>query len=101
MIRSCFALTLVLISIVFSASAAERHGIFSVAKQYCFDCHDSDMQKGQLDLEQFTSKDIAANSAVWEKVVRKMNSRQMPPIGKPRPDEKTYEKTVAELSATL
>lgn len=101
MIRSRFALTSVLLSLSFSAIAAERHGIFSVAKEYCFDCHDSDIQKGSFNLEQFTSKDIAANSAVWEKVVRKMNSRQMPPIGKPRPDEKTYEKTVAELTATL
>ena len=73
----------------------------AVVKRYCFDCHDSDIQKGDLNLQELLEKGIGGHSDVWEKVVRKMKARQMPPIGKKRPDEKTYHQTVAGLSAAL
>ncbi|MGZ8920743.1 MAG: c-type cytochrome domain-containing protein, partial [Limisphaerales bacterium] len=72
-----------------SGFAVEPHGVPAVVKQYCYDCHDGDAQKGDLNLEALKSRDFAKDSAAWEKVVRKMNARQMPPIGKPRPDERT------------
>ena len=37
--------------------------------RYCLDCHDSQTQKGELDLARFTSTaDIAADAGVWENV---------------------------------
>ncbi|HEX7860008.1 MAG TPA: DUF1592 domain-containing protein [Verrucomicrobiae bacterium] len=99
MIRRCvFALALWIA--VFTGTAAEPAAL-QVVKKYCFDCHDSDVQKGDLNLEQFTGNGIGEHFAVWEKVVRKMNARQMPPFGKSRPDEKTYNQTVRELSELL
>lgn len=74
---------------------------FATIQKYCYDCHDSVMEKGGLDLEAIQAAEIAAHSTIWEKVVRKMNARQMPPIGKRRPDEATYEQTLAQLSAAL
>ena len=70
-------------------------------KRYCYDCHDSSVQKGNLNLESLEGRELAKDSITWEKVVRKLNARQMPPIGKPRPDEKGYGSTVAELTAVL
>jgi hypothetical protein len=93
-IAVCFSLSL-------AGFASEPHGASAVIKQYCYDCHDADMQKGKLNLEALQGKDIANDPNVWEKVVRKMNARQMPPIGKSRPDENTYEKTIAELAVAL
>ena len=37
----------------------------------------------------------------WEKVVRKLRTRQMPPIDEPRPDEATYDAVIASLEASL
>src|SRR5438128_10005715 len=73
-IAVCFSLSL-------AGFASEPHGASAVIKQYCYDCHDADMQKGKLNLEALQGKDIANDPNVWEKVVRKMNARQMPPIG--------------------
>lgn len=70
-------------------------------QQYCHDCHDGDVQKGGLNLQALAADGFASHSAAWEKVVRKMNARQMPPIGKKRPDEKTYDQTIRELTAAL
>src|SRR5262245_36090831 len=70
----CTALS---ISFSFTSFASERWGAMAVVKQYCYDCHDRDGQKGDLDLESLQGKAIANDSIVWEKVVRKMNARQM------------------------
>ena len=44
---------------------------------------------------------MAEHPAVWEKVVRKLRARQMPPVGKPRPNEASYEAIVAYLEGSL
>ena len=43
----------------------------------------------------------AQHSDVWEKVVRKLRARQMPPVGMKRPEESTYNTVVAWLSDSL
>jgi len=72
-----------------------------VVTRYCVNCHDADVKKGGLDLETINRAAISKNSDAWEKVVRKLRVRQMPPLGKERPDERTYDAVVAELSSTL
>jgi hypothetical protein len=71
------------------------------ASSYCFNCHDSDNKKGGLALDTISSKAIASDPDVWEKVVRKLSSRQMPPIGRTRPDDRTYDSIVATLEGEL
>jgi len=80
-----------------SASAPVRETV----ERFCVDCHDAETKKGGLDLDSILGADIARHSETWEKVVRQISARQMPPIGKPRPDEAGYEQTTAALTATL
>jgi hypothetical protein len=88
--------------LVFCArSFADPGHASAVIQEYCFDCHDTLDQKGDLDLETLLQQKFTANSDTWEKVVRKLDARHMPPVGKPRPDEPTFNATVAELAATL
>lgn len=72
-----------------------------VVKKYCYDCHDREVQKGSLNLEALMGVRVDENGDAWEKVIRKVNSRQMPPIGKPRPNEKTYHEVIGELATAL
>ena len=54
----------------------------------CVLCHNSKMKTGGLDLEAFpTAASIAQDSHAWEKVLGKLRSHEMPPVGLPRPDE--------------
>jgi hypothetical protein len=69
--------------------------------QHCIKCHDSDTKRGGLTLDLISSEDVGRHAAVWEKVVRKIVARQMPPLGKPRPDEKTYASFVNALETAL
>src|SRR5204863_6765890 len=43
----------------------------------------------------------AAKPEVWEKVVRKLRGRMMPPPGRPRPDEATYDALLTNLEKAL
>jgi len=70
-------------------------------ERYCLDCHDAGVKKGGLDLDAILNDDIAAHSATWEGVLKQLDARHMPPIGKKRPDESGYDETVAELSEIL
>ncbi len=79
--------------------AAPPH--LALVDEYCLSCHDKDHEKGGLVLETVAVHDVAQHPEVWEKVVRKLRARQMPPIGKERPDDGTYEAVVRFLETSL
>src|SRR5207245_6673246 len=43
----------------------------------------------------------SANPELWEKVIRKLRTRVMPPAGLPRPDEATVDSVASSLEAEL
>jgi hypothetical protein len=59
------------------------------------------LKHGGLDLDTILREDMAAHAADWEQVVRKLRARQMPPVGKDRPTETTYNETLAGLTSSL
>jgi Protein of unknown function (DUF1592)/Protein of unknown function (DUF1588)/Protein of unknown function (DUF1585)/Protein of unknown function (DUF1587)/Protein of unknown function (DUF1595)/Planctomycete cytochrome C len=69
--------------------------------QYCIDCHNKEEKTGGLALDTLSLEDVSRHSEAWEKVVRKLRSRQMPPLKSPRPDERTYDAVLASLESTL
>ncbi len=86
---------------VSTTTAASASSVTSMAGKFCVDCHGKDAKKGGLDLEALLPEDASKHPDEWEKVVRKLRARHMPPIGKPRPDEKTYTAVVSSLETTL
>ncbi len=69
--------------------------------QYCLGCHNDKLKTAGLSLTGINAKDVAEHTDVWEKVVRKLRARAMPPAGIPRPDEKTYAAIVSSLETSL
>lgn len=43
----------------------------------------------------------AQDAATWEKTVRKLRTRQMPPPGMPKPDEATYRALTSSIEHEL
>ena len=66
--------------------------------QYCAGCHNEKLKTAGISLD---PEHIAEHPADWEKAVRKLRARYMPPPGLPRPDEATYNSLVASLETTL
>jgi len=69
--------------------------------QYCISCHDRDTGKGGLDLQSISDASVTQHPNEWEKVIRKLTTRQMPPVGKDRPADKTYDDVVVKLASSL
>ncbi len=64
-------------------------------------CHDEDKKKGNLALDIVAAEAVDRHPDVWEKVVRKLRARQMPPVGKERPGDSTYDAVIASLETSL
>ena len=60
-----------------------------VLDRYCVGCHNARQKVAGLSLEAMSFDQMTANAATWEKVVRKLRTGVMPPIGMPGPDEAT------------
>jgi hypothetical protein len=78
--------------------ASSRHNIID---QYCTTCHNGRVKSGDLVLTEANFDNPGAQPEVWEKVVRKLRGRMMPPPGRPRPDEATYNDLVSYLEKEL
>jgi hypothetical protein len=79
------------------AQPAER----AVLDKYCVGCHNTRMKAAGLALDGLDVVQVSQHPEAWEKVVRKLRARYMPPVGLPRPDERTYESLVSGLTASL
>ena len=52
----------------------------------CLGCHSTKEKKGELDLERFTSLElISADVKPWQAMVEQLDTKEMPPKGKPQP----------------
>src|SRR5215831_13109182 len=60
----------------------------AMVKAYCIGCHSVRLKTGNLVLEGLNTQQVAANAATWEKVLKKLRGRLMPPPGLPQPPQK-------------
>ncbi|HZM61089.1 MAG TPA: DUF1592 domain-containing protein [Vicinamibacterales bacterium] len=84
-----------------SESQTARPPVRAALDRYCVGCHNSRAKAGGLALDALDAADVAGDAVAWEKVVRKLRGRMMPPAGVPRPDEATYDAIVSDLESSL
>jgi hypothetical protein len=75
---------------VASAATAQR----ATLDQYCIVCHSGPTPPAGLNLQALDVGNLEDNGAIWEKLLRKLRNREMPPAGMPRPDAASYEALV-------
>ena len=73
----------------------------AVLNRYCVSCHNEKLRTAGLMLDKMDVGNVSAGTDVWEKVVRKLRSRAMPPAGRLRPDEATYDAVASQLETDL
>jgi mono/diheme cytochrome c family protein len=59
--------------------------------KYCATCHGVQVHTAGLVLDPALAAHPEAEAEKWEKVIRKLRARSMPPPGAPRPDQATYD----------
>ena len=72
-----------------------------VLNQYCVTCHNSRLKTAGLLLDTLDPSRVADHAEQWEKVVTKLRTGEMPPAGRPRPDDETYRAVARALEDAL
>ena len=85
---------------VASAAAPSQRAVLN---RYCISCHNEKLKTGGLALDALDIDHVGENVTAWEKTVRKLRVRAMPPAGpgRPRPDEASYESLISFLESSL
>ena len=84
-----------------AAAAPDDHA--ALVQRYCVTCHNGRLGTAGLALDavEVTAEHVAAHPELWEKVVQKLRSRTMPPVGRPRPAGAAYSAFASWLETTL
>src|SRR5215831_7263114 len=87
------------------AAAATTAGSSEEAKAtigaYCTTCHSSQAKIGGLALDNLNVDAVANDAAIWEKAVRKLRGRLMPPPGAKQPEQKEVDSLIGYLETKL
>jgi hypothetical protein len=109
---SFFGLSILLVLGGFMVLLARPHPVPSVVETdqqertrfvdlYCAACHNQEDKAGNLELESLAKDEVSQHPRVWEKVVRRLTARQMPPSGEIRPTGRSYDKFVSMIAGSL
>src|SRR5215467_10896369 len=74
---------------------------WSTIETYCFVCHNKDVRAGDLFLDEFGAESVAEHPEIFEKAVRKLRGRQMPPPGIAQPSQQEVDALIGWLESTL
>ena len=69
--------------------------------RYCLTCHNEKLHTAGLALTSADLNDVPGRAAVWEKVIRKLRTKTMPPPGVPRPDDTAYDVLASYLEKKI
>lgn len=59
-----------------------------ILKRFCLDCHSTEKEEGELDLERFASLvEVRRDPEIWQKVVEMLDNGEMPPEDSEQPSD--------------
>ena len=82
-----------------SGPDADAH--VATVEQFCIDCHNDFDLTADVSFEGMSAASVADHADLYERAVRKLRARVMPPPGEPRPDNATVDELVAWLESEL
>jgi hypothetical protein len=74
---------------------------WGLLEERCAKCHNGIDWAGGLAFDTLSPRDIAADAETWEKAVRKLRGRLMPPPGESQPDQQTLDSFVSWMEGEL
>src|SRR5215475_11976598 len=98
--KGCRTLTISCLAIATSSGVLASPARDLVTK-YCVGCHNQKLRTANIEFDGADAERVSNSAETWEKVIVKLRSRSMPPVGLPRPDGATYEAVAAWLESEL
>ncbi|RYG69723.1 DUF1587 domain-containing protein, partial [bacterium] len=82
-----------------AADGDEAH--WQVVDKYCVSCHNATDWAGSIALDTLDRDAIGHEAETWEKVVKRMRGRLMPPPGEPRPESAQLDSFVGWMESRI
>src|SRR3984885_5738799 len=82
-------------------AAKRAESQWSTIGLYCLGCHNEEVRAGNLFLDQLSAESVPQHPEIFEKVVRKLRGRQMPPPGREQPSQQEVDALITWLESTL
>lgn len=79
--------------------ASDPHG--AMLNTYCVGCHNARLKTGGVMFDTLDIKHPAADAEIWEKALRKLRGRLMPPPGSPQPPQADIDAFTTWMEGTL
>ena len=83
------------------ASLADADEQWAMVDRYCVDCHNDAEFTADVSFESLGPASIAEHAELFEKAVRKLRGRMMPPPGEPQPEDEAIFTFVSWLENSL
>ena len=83
------------------AHAAAPAPSWHLIEDSCGKCHNSTDWAGGLAFDTLSKDDLGSEADIWEKTVRKLRGRLMPPPGEAQPDQKSIDSFVSWMEGSL
>ena len=97
-----FAAILLLASLTTGRAAPAPEHVRPFLEAHCTSCHDSEMHKGGLNLDDLAYQPAQqSNALTWERIFDRVTKGEMPPKDKRQPEAKEKTAWLAELSQSL
>jgi len=77
------------------------HPQWGMLDQYCLECHNFEDWAGEVAFDLMTPASLNEEPDIWEKAVRKLRGRLMPPPGNPQPEQARINEFVSWIEGTL
>ena len=72
-----------------------------VLDRFCVRCHNGRTLTAGLAFDEADLAGVATDAELWERVIVKLRSQTMPPVGNPRPDEASYHAVASWLETEI
>ena len=82
-------------------AAPKLQSQWSTIETYCLGCHNPGVRAGNLLLSELNADSVPSHPEIFEKAVRKLRGRQMPPPGNAQPSQQEVDALIGWLESTL
>ena len=69
--------------------------------EYCVTCHNDRSRRGDLSFEGLDLSQVGEHGAIPERILSQLRMGRMPPVGRPRPADETYEMLTTWLESEI
>jgi len=92
------AISIAILTVGFLPAQTSHHALLD---KYCVTCHNSKTKIAGLTLDTMDLSKVPDSAETWEKVIKKLRTGAMPPLGMPKPDKASAEEFATWLETSI